>query len=658
MTDKPTAAAAARVASTRARAAAGASLTALLAAVLVAASAGPASATAWPVDSEASLISALTDASADSSGGHTISINGDFTMTGAVLPTYVGTESLTIEGNGHTITYVDTPGAMWIDSDGAVLIQDLALTGATTAEAGVTVVAVGDIELARVTVSAHAGPGAATKLISDTGEVIISESSFNDAFNSGGPGGAVTATGVAVTLFDVTFTDNSSAFEGGALYADAPFLGILGATFDNNFSAEIGGAIYATGGTEMGFVSFDQNTSAHGGGAFYAADYVDLGFASFTRNTSAGDGGAVLTDRDFYAEQSTFDHNESEGNGGAVWAWVFADSYMSTFSANSAEGVGGAIYSEGSDYSIHDDSTFTGNSAEAGGAFFGANDDLEATHVTFADNEAAGGAAHVLTDLGEIHAYGSSFSGAVGAQGCLAGGAIVSSGFNVDQDGTCAEEGSEPGDGGLGLDPQLGALADNGGFTDTRMPALTSPLVDWIDEESCLSAADGSDAVTYDQRGVDRVSAVLSQGGGCDAGAVEVPKDITFAFAGPRGTVTFTVSGAFDTDDSCEAATSVASAGGTPPAGVSFPHGLFSFCAITEVPGAPVTVVVDFPSPVTTAWKVQGGVWQQIPGATFTLGGTRLTYADRDGGTLDADGSEDGYFTDPLGAGIFAVFAG
>jgi hypothetical protein len=60
-------------------------------------------------------------------------------------------------------------------------------------------------------------------------------------------------------------------------------------------------------------------------------------------------------------------------------------------------------------------------------------------------------------------------------------------------------------------DPQLGALDDNGGPTETMLPALTSPLLDRVPNDACTAIT------TTDQRNITR-----PEGNACDIGAVEV----------------------------------------------------------------------------------------------------------------------------------------
>jgi hypothetical protein len=89
----------------------------------------------------------------------------------------------------------------------------------------------------------------------------------------------------------------------------------------------------------------------------------------------------------------------------------------------------------------------------------------------------------------------------------------TSHGFNFSDDTSCGFTAAT--DKQNGADPKLGALANNGGGTSTRLPQPGSPLIDAIPTGSCQ--ADGASGITTDQRGVTR-----PQGPGCDIGAVEV----------------------------------------------------------------------------------------------------------------------------------------
>jgi CSLREA domain-containing protein len=85
---------------------------------------------------------------------------------------------------------------------------------------------------------------------------------------------------------------------------------------------------------------------------------------------------------------------------------------------------------------------------------------------------------------------------------------------------------------GTNADPQLGALADNGGPTQTQALAADSPAVDAV-------PADGSSCEPLDQRGVTRPRL-----GACDAGAYEVaPPRVTTGDASAISTTAATLSG-------------------------------------------------------------------------------------------------------------------
>ena len=91
---------------------------------------------------------------------------------------------------------------------------------------------------------------------------------------------------------------------------------------------------------------------------------------------------------------------------------------------------------------------------------------------------------------------------------------VTSNGYNFADDESCGL--TATGDRqGAGLDPLLGALANNGGRTPTFLPQTGSPLLDAIPEAACQTAP--ATGVTTDQRGLPRPAV-----SGCDIGSVEV----------------------------------------------------------------------------------------------------------------------------------------
>jgi hypothetical protein len=133
----------------------------------------------------------------------------------------------------------------------------------------------------------------------------------------------------------------------------------------------------------------------------------------------------------------------------------------------------------------------------------------EVDHSTIAGNGVAPDAVDVTGEnLGSLAANSPSLvirsSVIGGTRGPNCGGPVTSTGHNVDSDGTCRFD--NPGDRSA-VDPRLGALADNGGPTDTMALLEGSAAIDA-----------GDDCPATDQRGAAR-----ALGATCDAGALESP---------------------------------------------------------------------------------------------------------------------------------------
>jgi Periplasmic copper-binding protein (NosD) len=115
-----------------------------------------------------------------------------------------------------------------------------------------------------------------------------------------------------------------------------------------------------------------------------------------------------------------------------------------------------------------------------------------------------------LTSFGSVIALGKPLT----SFNCNIPPGTVSHGFNFSDDKSCGF--TQASDRQAAGDPMLGALANNGGATQTRKPNAGSPLLDFIPIASCQS--DGASGITTDQVGTTR-----PQGAGCEIGAFEVP---------------------------------------------------------------------------------------------------------------------------------------
>jgi CSLREA domain-containing protein len=167
-----------------------------------------------------------------------------------------------------------------------------------------------------------------------------------------------------------------------------------------------------------------------------------------------------------------------------------------------------------------ENTTFSGNVAsnpigqQGGGAIEndGASASLALNATTFAGNQAPatfGSSINVVTPP-QPPAVSNTLFADTSNGACNA--ALGSTGSNIERGATCGLAGTND---RVNTDPQLGPLADNGGATDTHLPARTSPAVD----------ASTAPCPDRDQRG-----ALRPFGPACDIGAAE----LVYAIASPQ----------------------------------------------------------------------------------------------------------------------------
>lgn len=136
---------------------------------------------------------------------------------------------------------------------------------------------------------------------------------------------------------------------------------------------------------------------------------------------------------------------------------------------------------------------------------------------------------------------------------------VSSAGFNLDSDGSCALNGSadQSGTASAPLAAGLaGALASNGGPTQTDALAAAGPAIDWIPTSNCTDAQ--GQPVTVDQRNSTRPA-----GQGCDIGAYEyqntsTPISVSLQLSGyPPSAANFSLVASFATGASINPASQV-----------------------------------------------------------------------------------------------------
>ncbi|HEY1737152.1 MAG TPA: right-handed parallel beta-helix repeat-containing protein [Acidimicrobiia bacterium] len=340
------------------------------------------------------------------------------------------------------------------------------------------------------------------------GNVTVQGSTFtgNEAY---GIGAGVNATG-NVTITGSTFTGGGANDGAGAVWAANAT--ISDSTFSNIYEGGCvnpGCAVSVGGTVRIAHSTFTNDGADAGDGGAVGGATVAVTDSTFSDNNSGDGPGGAIHGGDVSVTRSRFQGNQAVGSGGAIEADHSLLVVASTFDANATEGTGGAI-SGGSGASLAVvNSTITGNFTDGreGTAIFTAGP-LRLQFDTIADNNGGERAPNAPAQIyGTVAATLMPVRGTVVVGGAPGPDCVItttSGGSNYDDDGTCGFTGS--GDVSHGPNPQLGALADNGGPTRTMLPAASSPLVNAV-VGTCLA---------LDQRGVAR-----PRGPACDIGSVE-----------------------------------------------------------------------------------------------------------------------------------------
>ncbi|MFN6964749.1 MAG: choice-of-anchor Q domain-containing protein, partial [Pyrinomonadaceae bacterium] len=305
----------------------------------------------------------------------------------------------------------------------------------------------------------NSGGGA---IMNNTGQLTITGSSIVDNRAIGNGGGAIYSFFGNVRIEDSTVARNSADGSGGGIYNLAVTMDLKRVNFDGNRA------------------DADGNGSGDGGAIHNRDVSIDIHDSTFKSNTAYLGGGVYLYDglRTANISGSTFESNEARGNGGGIYnSYTVLNLTNSTFADNNASG-----FSSGEGF---------------GGAIFNSSNNTNLTNVTIVGNRAGIGGAgirngNLSTGEGVVRMRNSIIADNLSPVGYDFQGTLTSQGYNLIKStfGTTVT-GTTTGN-KVGQDPELGALAYNGGPTKTFSLQPSSPAID---------AADPSVFPAIDQRG-------------------------------------------------------------------------------------------------------------------------------------------------------------
>lgn len=260
-----------------------------------------------------------------------------------------------------------------------------------------------------------------------------------------------------------------------------------------NSAAEYGGGVRLSSGTlTLNNVTVRNSSAVFGGGLFQGSGTLIINNSTISNNSTAGGGGAGLYRQNGTTtiNNSTFNNNTSSTAGGgirydnATGGGIVINN--STFASNTTGSVGGGIWVQVGRVLTMTNSTFSGNSASGTNAA-----DIQNEGTLFLRNT-------ILAN-----------KTVVGNSNCINTGTIAENISNIIEDATCNVGTTLTGY--LSGDPNLGALGNNGGNSQTL--ALISPSIAINSGDNTFCAAAG--VANLDQR------TNLRNDGSCDRGSYE-----------------------------------------------------------------------------------------------------------------------------------------
>jgi filamentous hemagglutinin family protein len=251
-----------------------------------------------------------------------------------------------------------------------------------------------------------------------------------------------------------------------------------------------------------------------------AGSTVTLDGMSIVKGRSTTHGGGIFNKGTLIVSNSAISGNFAQSFGGGILSDAGTLTVSnSTISGNSTQASGGGIYNYNNGTLTVNNSTISGNSVpvNGGGIRHTGNGIFNISNSTVTNNTAGGIGGGIANGIGVFNIGNTIVSGNTSSIGREINGSFTSKGYNLFGysgtngllGGTAAGTDITP---TVALNQIIGALANNGGLTQTHALVANSPA---------LNAGGPTNTLTIDQRGGQRGSAGLNAGSRIDIGAYE-----------------------------------------------------------------------------------------------------------------------------------------
>ncbi len=311
--------------------------------------------------------------------------------------------------------------------------------------------------------------------------------------------GIEVAPATVVTIDSLTIQNGRTTLGGGILNEGA--LQLNGCQVLSSYAFSDGGGIYNSGMLTLNNTIVAGNLTDYGGGGIFNIGTLLVNNSTVAGNSAENGGGIINYAGTATVNNSAFTNNAADYGGGLYNYGEALTINGSTVSGNTAISGGGLDNISGT--ATISNSTFSGNSVTNLGGGIANLVTLTIHNSTLSDNSALyGGGLFDSSRLVTTQIHNSIIANSSSGGDCLFSFRDPMFNHSLVEDGSCNISRV----GNLTGDPNLNPLANNGGATQTHLPAANSIVIDAGDNATCIAA---------DQRGEARDDL------NCDIGAVE-----------------------------------------------------------------------------------------------------------------------------------------